>query len=240
MDWLSTPPPLILGHRGASAEAPENTIAAFGLAAEQGAHGVELDVRLCASGDVVVIHDDTIDRTTSGSGRVSELTLDELQQVDAGMEQTIPSLDDVFQLFGPSLLYNVELKSGALLDGKLEAAVADRIAAYHLENHVVVSSFNPFSLRRARRELSSSTMTGFLWFGGPHRLLRKLAPTQADHPHHTRVDKAYVTWARKNNYRIHVWTVDAPQEARRLAALGVDAIITNKPGLIREALNDAV
>ncbi len=240
MDWLSAPPPLILGHRGASADAPENTIAAFGLAAEQGAHGIELDVRLCASGEVVVVHDATIDRTTSGSGGVSALTLEELQQVDAGMDQTIPTLDDVFQLFGPSMLYNVELKSGALFDGKLEAAVADRIAAYHLENHVVVSSFNPFALRRARRQLSSSTMTGFLWIGGPHRLLRKLAPTQADHPYYRRVDAAYVAWARKNNYRIHVWTVDDPAEAQRLAALGVDAIITNKPGLIREALQNAV
>lgn len=237
MGWLSLDTPLIIGHRGASAGAPENTLAAFGLAAEEGAHGVELDVRLSADGNVVVIHDATVDRTTDSVGAVSHLTTEQLRSLDAGMGQPVPTLDDVFQTFGPALLYNVELKGVGLRDRGLVAAVADRVAAYHLENQVVVSSFNPLALWRARRSLSRSTMIGRLWYRGPRRLVHALAQTEADHPHHTLVDEAYATWARERGYRVHVWTVDDPAEARRVASLGVHAIITNYPRRIREALS---
>lgn len=236
MDWLSADTPLIIAHRGASAGAPENTLAAFGLAAEEGAHGVELDVRLTADGKVVVIHDATVDRTTAGAGAVARMTAEQLRSLDAGMGQSIPTLDDVFQAFGPALLYNVELKSAGFRDRGLEVAVADRVAAYHLENQVVVSSFNPFALRRARRCLSRTTMTGRLWRRGPRWLAHALAQKEADHPFHTLVDRGYVAWAREHGYRVHVWTVDDAAEARRLASLGVHAIITNHPQLIREAL----
>lgn len=237
MDWLSPDTPLIIAHRGASAGAPENTLAAFGLAAEEGAHGVELDVRLSADGNVVVIHDATVDRTTGGAGAVARLTTEQLRALDAGMGQTIPTLDDVFQTFGPALLYNVELKGAGFRDRGLEAAVADRIAAYHLENQVVVSSFNPFALRRARRSLTRTTMVGRLWRRGPRWLAHAFAPIEADHPHYALVDQAHIEWARERGYRVHVWTVDDPADARRLASLGVHAIITNQPKKIREALS---
>lgn len=237
MDWLSPDTPLIIAHRGASAAAPENTLAAFGLAAEEGAHGVELDVRLSADGNVVVIHDATVDRTTSDTGAVADLTTDQLRSLDAGMGQAIPTLDDVFQTFGPALLYNVELKGAGFSDRGLAAAVADRIAAYHLQNQVVVSAFNPFALRRARRSLSRSTMVGRLWRRGPRWLAHAFAQTEADHPHHSLVDQAYSEWARRHLYRVHVWTVDDAGDARRLASLGVHAIITNHPRKIREALS---
>lgn len=237
MDWLSQDTPLIIGHRGASAEAPENTMAAIGLAAEGGAHGVELDVRLSADGNVVVIHDATVDRTTDGAGAVAQMTTEQLRALDAGRGQSIPTLDDVFQAFGPALLYNVELKGAGFRDGGLETAVADRVAAYHLENQVVVSSFNPFALRRARGSLSRSTMVGRLWVRGPRWLAHAFPQTEADHPHHTLVDAAYMEWARERRYRVHVWTVDDPEEARRLVSLGVHAIITNYPKQIRDSLS---
>ena len=236
MDWHSAERPLVIGHRGASASAPENTLAAFGLAAEQGAHGIELDVRLTADGNVVVMHDGTVARTTDGSGAVTHLTTNDLRALDAGLGQPVPTLDDVFQAFGPSLLYNVELKDWSLHDDELEVAVADRIAAYHLENQVVVSSFNPLAVRRARRHLSSTTMTAVIWDRRPRWLWHLPAETEADHPHHSLVDAQYMTWARAHEMRVHVWTVDKPDDARRLARLGVHAIITNRPGLIAEAL----
>jgi glycerophosphoryl diester phosphodiesterase len=236
MDWRSAQTPLVIGHRGASSEAPENTLAAFGLAAEQRADGIELDVRLSADGDVVVIHDDSVERTTSGRGQVRSLSTAELQALDAGMEQGIPTLDDVFLAFGPSLLYNVELKDFGLSDGGLAIAVADRIAAYHLENHVVVSSFNPLAVRRARKNLSRTTMVGILWWKRPRWLRHLGVQAEADHPYFPLVDEEYMDWAREKGYRVHVWTVDEPAEARRLAELGVHGIITNKPALIREAL----
>lgn len=240
MDWLSGPFPLVIGHRGASADAPENTLAAFALALEQGAQGVELDVQLSADGNVIVMHDATVDRTTGGSGPVSGLTTAELRTLDAGMGQRVPTLDDVFEAFGPAMLYNVELKESGLWDSGLAGAVADRIDAYHLHNQVVVSSFQPFSLRRARRYLSKTTMTGMLWMQGPRALYRFLAAAPpADHPYYPLVDEAYMTRARAENLRVHVWTVDDVQEARRLADLGVHALITNRPRSIVAALENA-
>lgn len=236
MDWYAAQTPLIIGHRGASADMPENTLAAFALAAEQGADGVELDVRLSADGHVMVIHDDTVERTTSGRGRVRDLAAAELQALEAPEDQSIPTLDDVFLAFGPSLLYNVELKGFGLADGGLAMAVADRIAAYHLENYVLVSSFNPLAVRRARRHLSRTTMVALIWERGPRWLRHLGLRADADHPHFSLVDEAYVAWARDKRYRIHVWTVDDAAEARRLASLGIDAIITNRPQHIREAL----
>lgn len=236
MDWFSSDTPLIIGHRGASAEAPENTLAAFGLAAEQGAQGIEFDVRLSADGNVVVMHDATVDRTTGGSGTVSRMTTEALQALDAGLGQPVPTLDDVFQTFGPSLLYNVELKGCGLWSRGLEEAVADRIAAYHLENQVVVSSFNPLCVRRARSALSKTTMVALVWAYGPRWLSHLPVQAEADHPHYSKVDEAYISWARRQGLRVHVWTVDEPSEAQRLARLGVQAIVTNEPATIRKVL----
>lgn len=236
MDWYTGDLPLIIGHRGASASAPENTLAAFGQAAEQGAQGVELDARLAADGNVVVMHDRTVSRTTGGSGAVAGLTTAELRSLDAGLGQPVPTLDDVFQTFGPALLYNVELKDWGLRGQGLAIAVADRIAAYHLENQVVVSSFNPLAVRRARRHLSRTTMTAVIWDRRPRWLWHLPAETEADHPHYSLVDEAYMAWALEQGYRVHVWTVDEPGDARRLARLGVHALITNKPDVISEAL----
>lgn len=235
-DWCSAPQPLIIGHRGASAEAPENTLAAFGLALEMGADGVELDVQLSADGRVVIIHDATVDRTTNGRGKVSHLSLAELKALDAGSGQMIPTLDELFTAFGPRLLYNVEIKGFAWGNQALEIAVADRIAAYHLENHVLVSSFNPLSVRRSRRHLTRSTLVGHIHMAAWQRFFFHLVPAAAAHPHVRLVDEQYMAWAKKTGRRVHVWTVDEPAEAQRLARLGVHGMITNRPGLIRACL----
>ena len=183
MDWLAFDRCLIIGHRGASADAPENTLAAFRRAAENGADGIELDVRLSGDGDVVVIHDATVDRTTNGQGSVASMTVAELQALDAGSGEYIPTLDEVFALFGDSFLYNVELKGSGARDRGLEAAVAELITTHNLERQVVVSSFNQFSLRRARRLLPSNTMTAVLWYYPPYWRHHFFTDADADHPH---------------------------------------------------------
>lgn len=236
MDWLSASKTLIIGHRGASADAPENTLAAFALAREQGADGIELDVHLSADGWPVVIHDNRVERTTNGTGRVAHLTVAELQALAAGAGQSIPTLDEVFEMLGPGFLYNVEIKGFGWRDTGIEAAVADRIEAYHLANQTVVSSFNALSVRRARRHLSRTTLVALIRERQISKLGHWLAAADGDHPHYTMVDEAYMAWARERGYRVHVWTVDDPAEARRLAGLGVHAIITNKPELVRQSL----
>ena len=238
-EWLRAESTLIIGHRGASADAPENSMAAFALAAEQGADGIEIDVRLSADGWPMLMHDERVDRTTEGSGAISELTFEQCQAMDPGDGGPIPSLDQVFEMFGRSLLYNVELKSMSWGDDGLVAAVADRIESHQLEEHVLVSTFNPRLLRRCKSQMPRRIAIALLRAPGPYKYTYLIADGQADHPHCSMIDENYMDWARKRNYRVHTWTVDDPAEAQRLVALGVNGIITNRPAFLRDNLQVA-
>ena len=150
--------PLNFAHRGASYEAPENTLAAFLLAAELGADGIEFDVQLSADGQAVVIHDFNLEKTTDGQGPVALKTLDELKELDAGAwfdpifaGQRIPTLQEVIDAVGQRLLLNVELKTFSLRDDGLAAAVVRTIEDHHLLDRVIVSSFNPLAVRRVKQ-----------------------------------------------------------------------------------------
>lgn len=237
MNWkTATSFPLILGHRGASADAPENTIAAFGLALAQGADGVELDVQLSADGQLVVFHDDDVARMTSGQGKVTDLTLAQLKQLTITGGQTIPTLDEVLEQFGRQLLYNIEVKDFGWRDKGTETAVINTIRAHRLEKQILISSFNPLALRRLRAALPLDIPLALIRGGGWLSYGYLLADGAADHPHYSLVDNTYMAWAKKRGYLVNVWTVDAPEEARRLMALGVNGLITNKPGFIRQQL----
>ena len=235
MSWLSADRPLIIGHRGAAADAPENTLAAFALALEQGADGIELDVQLCADGVPVIMHDDTVDRTCDGAGRVGDLTLAELQLLTIDGEHPIPTLDDLFATFGRRTLYNVELKALGLDDGGLSAAVARIIAAHGVGEQVLISSFSPFTVRAAQRAMPAGVPVALLRERRVTRLTHALLRAAADHPYYPLVDEALMAWARRRGLRVNVWTVDDPTEARRLIRLGVHGIITNRPGEIIHA-----
>lgn len=231
---------LNLAHQGANAAAPANTLAAFRLAAEMGADGVELDAQLSRDGEVVVIHDFTVDRTTDGRGVVRGLTLAQLKELDAGARfdptfagERIPTLQEVFDAVGHRLLVNVEIKSLPGRSRGLEAEVVRLIEDNNLAHQVIVSSFNPLSLRKVKR-LNPNVPTALLHAPGQSFLLRRawlapLAPHEFRHPHHTLVDERLMVWARREGYRVNTWTVDEPEEMRRLLALGVDGIITDHP-----------
>lgn len=237
MNWKAASSfPLIIGHRGASADAPENTLAAFGLALDQGADGVELDVRLSADGQLVVFHDGDVARMTSGTGQVADLALAQLRQLTMAAGQTIPTLDEVLESFGRQLLYNIEVKDFGWRNRGTETAVADTILAHQLEEHVLVSSFNPLALHRLRAVLPPRVPLALIRGSGWQQYSYLLADGAADHPHYAMVDANYMAWASKRSYLVNVWTVDDPVEARRLADLGVNGIITNKPGFLRQQL----
>lgn len=236
MNWFTTKTPLIIGHRGASAEAPENTLAAFALALEQGADGIELDVQLTADGWLAVFHDLTLERLTTGTGRVTDKTLAELQSLALKEEQTIPSLNEVFELLGKRLLYNVEIKDFGWRDRGTETAVAECIRTHGLEEHVLISSFNPFCVRRARRALSRTTAVALLRENNWLKIGHNFAATQADHPHYPLVNQESMAWAKQKGLLVNVWTVDDPAEGERLQKLGVNGIVTNKPQFMRQNL----
>lgn len=162
--------PVIFGHRGAAGAAPENTHAAFRQAFTGGADGVELDVRCCASGEVVVIHDATINRTSNGVGRVAQLPLPALRAFDFGVRfdpqfagETIPTLEEVFTRLPAGKLVNVEIKNEVCRSQGEERAVARLIARFGLYEQCLVSSFNPLCCGACNKPIRAShwrTCTG--------------------------------------------------------------------------------
>jgi glycerophosphoryl diester phosphodiesterase len=239
--------PLNFAHQGASHEAPPNTLAAFLLAAELGADGIEFDVHLSSDGEVMVIHDFSVDATTDGHGPVRDKTLSELKRLDAGSwfdpafsGERIPTLGEVIDVAGEPLLLNIELKTKSLRGDGLAEAVVRIVEENHLLERVIVSSFNPLSLWQVRR-LSRSIAIGLLYAPDLPFFLRRpwfryLLRPEALHPDYTMVDGDYMRWARGQGYRVHTWTVDDPGEMWQLVREGADLIITNRPDLLTEVL----
>lgn len=250
--------PLVLGHRGASHDHPENTIVAFRAAMQQGADGVELDVMRCGSGEVVVVHDDTLERLAPGQAGAEQLVretpLGELRRFDLGGGERIPTLDAVFRALGPQALVNVELKSASLqrptdylrlpLDDGLAMAVVkvlERAGRLSGSGLTLVSSFDPFQLLRFQSASRGMVPLGYLFEAGQSVRTRELYrlplwSLAAVHPEAKLVDgPALRTW-RQRGLRVNAWTVDNPSEIAAMAALGVEAIITNRPGAVRRQL----
>lgn len=239
MNWDSGVRPLVIGHRGAGAYLPDNTLAACALAVEQGADGIEVDVQMSADGRLVLFHDFNVKNTTNGDGKVTQMTLTELKALDLGEGQRIPTLDDLLEMLGPSTLYNLEIKDFSISDRGVETAVADRVESHNLQEHVLISSFNPFAVRRARRVFSNRTKVALIRAPGLLKYGYWLAQGEADHPYHAQVHEKYMAWAKRRGFQqVNVWTVDDPAEACRLADLGVNAIVTNKPDVIVQALRE--
>ena len=233
----------ILGHRGASQQAPENTLAAFELALREGADGVELDVRLCASGEAVVFHDETLERLTGRGGAVRDTpwsVLRTLQVGAAGGQAPIPLLSEVLERLPRTAWINVELKAERWSESRVaEVAGALLEGGGHAE-HVVVSSFHPLCrLRLAvrypglRRGLlldpdePMAVQTG---------LFLPLLARDAVHPPIGRFDRIDVERWHRSGREVAAWTVDDPAVAGQLREWGVDSCITNRPGEIRAAL----
>jgi glycerophosphoryl diester phosphodiesterase len=224
-----------------------NTLSSFELAADMGADGIELDVHRSKDGELVIVHDFTVDNTTDGEGAVSEMTLAELKSLDAGSwfdvkfkGAQIPTLDEVFDAVGRKLFINIEIKSLPPLDNGLEELVANKIADHGLAERVIVSSFNPIAISRFR-QIAPQVATGYLTSPESASLV---TPEMLDgltyealHPYFELVDADYVATAKKGGYRINTWTVNDPAQAIALCDLGVDGIITDYPDVIRHALD---
>lgn len=229
----------IIAHRGASAHAPENTLAAFQLALDQGADGIELDVMLSKDGQLVVIHDETVDRTTNGTGKVAEMDLVELKVLDAGQGESLPTLPEVFDRFGGKFLINVEMKNYSSLFDRLPLVVAAQVRAFKLIDSVLISSFNPFNLPRFHRRVPEVKVGLLTQPGKARNGLNNLFRFDALHPYYDDVDAALVQTEHNRGRQVNVWTVDEPTEIKRLAGLGVDMLITNDPQHAREILEAA-
>ena len=233
---------LVFGHRGASAAAPMNTLAAFQLAYEGGAHGIELDVHLSQDQQIIVLHDFTVDATTDGQGAAADFTLAELKRLDAGSwfappfaGETIPTLDEVFESCGGKLLLNIEIKSNFTASETLIRAVIDCIGRHQMAERVLVSSFDPHLLMEFRA-LCPDVMIGYLHSPGSEVAWMNDLRHEARHPRHEQIDAAYMAWAKSAGYYVNAWTVNDAQRARTFQRLGVNCLITDDPARIIAAL----
>jgi glycerophosphoryl diester phosphodiesterase len=242
--------PVVFAHRGYSSRAPENTLAAFRAAREAGVSAVELDVQQCASGELVVFHDFSLSRITGEPGLVTETSYSELAELDAGAwyssafaGERIPRLQDVFEVLGGSVYYDIEIKHDSRAATGLEPALRDTIRRYELSGRCMVSSFNPFALFHLRRlapELPTALIFAdarevprvFRYGAGRH-----LAPPAVFKPHHVQLERPrrFLRRALERGY-VLPWTVNEPERAARLVEWGAAGVVSDDPEPVLAAL----
>jgi glycerophosphoryl diester phosphodiesterase len=232
--------PMIFAHRGACAFAPENTLPSFELAVAHHADAVELDAKLSRDEVVMVIHDQTVDRTTDGIGKVNALSLGELKAFDAGsffcQEFTgvkIPTLDEVFEAVGQKVLVNVELTNYKSKQDALVERVAAVVKRHKMEERVVFSSFLPINLVKSMALLPTTPVAllclpGLMGIISRSKLSRHFSP-QIVHPYLSDVNLRYIEREHKSGRRVHVWTVNNEADILRLKTCGVDGLFTDNP-----------
>ncbi len=238
---------VIFAHRGDLAHAPENTLPSFQQALQKGADGVELDAKLTADGRVIVIHDMTVERTTTGKGRVASFNLEDIRKLDAGAWYNekfsgtkVPMLEEVFELVGKDKLINIELTNYSTPKDGLVLKVSELIKKHNKHDQILFSSFFPSNLKIAAQVLPNVprallAMPGLvgLWarsFGF------MFGDYQALHPHISSASREQVQRAHRLKRRVHVWTANTPEEIHRLKDWGVDGIFTDDPQTAVHAL----
>ncbi|RKN74167.1 glycerophosphodiester phosphodiesterase [Paenibacillus ginsengarvi] len=234
---------MVIAHRGAAGEAPENTLAAFALGLEQGCTGIELDVHLSKDGEVIVCHDTTIDRTSDGKGAISDMTVAELKKADAGRwfherfeGERLPLLEEVFDLVPPEVQINVEVKAGI---GDIVPALVKLMERKNRLAGVFVSSFD-FDILEQVKELEPEARVGLLYnirMKHHYRMAQLLDnPVYSLHPHWSRLNEQNVRAATERGLRVYPWTVNKEADMRKMIACGVSGIITDYPGRLKRLL----
>lgn len=248
--------PLIIGHRGASRDAPENTLESFRLAWDQDADGIEADFRLTADGRIICMHDETSRRTTGVGVAIAAATLEELRQLDAGRWKdaawsgaVIPTLDEVLAAIPSGTWFFIEIKSGEEIIVPLGEVLKE---SGHSPERIRLLSFSAPLLAEIKQRLPGWRTCWLCDYqpgghGNPGRpsrtqVLDMLRCSGADglaSADRTSLDRALVDALKELGKEIHVWTVDRPAAAQRLCRLGVDSIMTNRPGWLRQRLKES-
>jgi glycerophosphoryl diester phosphodiesterase len=247
--WLESAPQVI-AHRGASQRAPENTIRAFLAAVSLGADAIELDAKLTRDGAVVVHHDRTLNRTTNGKGPLGRRRLTELEGLDAGIRfgmayagERIPTLRQVFEAVGESALYDIELSNYREPFNRLPAAVLRVIAEFGFQDRVLLSSFNPVALQRAKDLLPEIPRGLLLMRREPWWMRRMLGAAPRVHVvqmENRLAGRGAIEAIHKGGRKAHVWVVNEKQRTTDLLGWGVDGVITDLPELAREVIDAGI
>jgi glycerophosphoryl diester phosphodiesterase len=225
----------VIAHRGCGVLEPENTLRAVRHALALGVDGIEIDVHASRDGEIVVLHDFTVNRTTNGSGSVAQLTFSELKELNVGENQRIPTLQQVIaQVAEHDVLLNIEIKPTGI-----EEQVLLVLERNNFTERAIISSFIWPVLERVRG-LDSEVATGLLYrdeLEDPIRIAQELA-VNAVHPHHRLVSPQLVEQCHSAGLDVNPWTVNDKQEMQRLIALTVDGIITDYPQQLQELLKE--
>ncbi|MBN1472692.1 MAG: hypothetical protein JW925_13010 [Syntrophaceae bacterium] len=230
---------IIIGHRGAMGYEPENTLSSFAKALELGVEGVELDVRLCKTGELVVIHDARLRRITKSSGYVKDTTLADLKKFDAGKGQTIPTLEEVVDFIEKRCMINIELK-----DEGVAEPVADIIRSFIKRgwetSHFMISSFDHHELKRFHEGMPQVPFAPLI-AAKPidYACFAQTMKAHAVNPAADFVDWVFVKDAHQRGLKIIVWTVNNPDDIKKMIDMGVDGIISDYPDRVRSILTDA-
>ena len=237
---------LNFAHRGAAGYCPENTMAAFKHAIELGATGIETDVQMTADGQLVLIHDESLQRTAGSPKLVKDVSLAELKQLDAGSwydpafkDERVPVLDELLELVqSTNLVVNLELKNTLLPYPGLEEAVVEAVTRYGLANRIIISSFNHYALVKCK-QLAPEIRTGILYSEGLFEPWDYAATVGADalHANYHAVTPEWVAKAGTHGLVYHPWTVNEPEQMRMLVDAGVSGIITDYPDRLANILN---
>ncbi len=233
---------LVFGHRGAMGYAPENTLPSFRMAVDMGVDGIELDVHMTKDGEVVVIHDFTVDRTTNGRGFVKDLSLAEIKRLDASAKfggkwrgVAIPTLEEVFREFGRRIRYKVEIKRGSDYYPGIEGRVVELIRRYNVDAQVISFDFDALSNVRA---IDKDVEIGIIFVGRIAWFIdiAKKLDAQWLHASHELIDERGIEMAHRLGLRVGSWTVNSEDEARYLMDVGVDDVTGNYPDRILRAV----
>lgn len=234
-------------HRGASGDYPENTLLAFKEGIKRGGNGIELDVHKTKDSELVVIHDEDVERTMQSKGLIKDLTLAEIRQLKCKKalfanheECRIPTLDEVLKLVkDQEIVVNIELKTDVISYSGIEEDVIKLIQHYGIKNKTLISSFNPQSLKKCK-EIDSTIKTGFLYYRPMDDVIQyaKVLQVDAIHPGLNGVTEDLIIEAHKNQLKVNVYTVNSPTHMRRLIDAGVDGIFTDYPKLLTEILEE--
>lgn len=228
--------PYVIGHRGAKGHAPENTMASFKKAAELGADLIECDVHFSRDKQIVVIHDEAIDRTTDGFGLVRELSLPELKWADAGQGEKIPTLDEVLNwlLMQPQLGIAIEIKKDLSTYPGLSEAVLDRLQARNLVDRAIVTSFDYAAVHEAK-DLCPDLATGILMAQKVHDPLQVARDVHADAlwPALYLLNERWVDEIKHAGLGVVTWTANSITQIEFALAFGVDGVGSDYPDVLR-------
>lgn len=233
---------IVVAHRGASHVAPENTLVALKKAVELGAEFAEVDVYQTKDGEIVLIHDEKLQRTTNAKGKIWDFTLEELKKLDAGLwfgeefkGEPIPTLREAIRLVKGKIKLNIEIKIKRE-EPEIVQKVLDLIRSEKFEKDCVVTSFDRKTVEKIK-QTAPNVETGFIFdkeyppdvFEGTWDALSS---------NYRLINPEFVQKARENRKKIYAWTVNSEREMKRLIGLEIDGIITNRPGLLRKVLKD--